>query len=107
MADKKPLSDVLNIRVDEALAREVDRIAEWRGTSASEVARQLIRHGVEVERQVQASMLRLPYELDTTKMRGRIVIEAKWEPLTRREVANMDELPDDPEGESLYFEDRQ
>ena len=74
---KQPLSDVLNIRVDEDLAREIERIAEWQGTSASEVARQLIRHGVEVERQAQASTLRLPYRWDLTKMRGRVVIEAK------------------------------
>jgi hypothetical protein len=102
---KQALSDVLNVRVDEDLAREVERIAQWQGTSASEVARQLIRHGVEVERQSQASMLRLPYSWDLTKMRGRVVIDAKWVPYTRREVWEMD-FPDveELEQESIWFQ---
>jgi predicted nucleic acid-binding Zn-ribbon protein len=35
--DKK--TDVLNLRLDPALAAEIQRIADWRGTSASEIAR--------------------------------------------------------------------
>lgn len=106
MTEKKPgLKDVLNIRVDEPLAREVERIAQVQGTSASEIARQLIRHGVEVERQAQASLLALPYEWDTSKMRGRVVIEAKWVPYTRREVFEMDNLdPDDIDDRAIWVE---
>lgn len=107
MTEKKQgFKDVLNIRVDEALSREVERIAQVQGTSASEVARQLIRHGVEVERQAQASMLALPYQWDTSKMRGRVVIDAKWEPYTRREVLDMD-YPDldELEERALWFEE--
>ena len=65
MTEKKQgLKDVLNLRVDEALSREVDRIAKVEGLSASEAARKLIGYGVEVQRQVEASYLRLPYSLD-------------------------------------------
>jgi hypothetical protein len=94
---KQQLSGVLNLRVDDALSGEIDRIAGVHGTSASEVARQLIRHGVEVERQVQASLLRVPYDWDTKKMPGRIVIEAKWSPYTRGELLRMDYPPEDDE----------
>ena len=70
MADKKQgLSDVLNLRVDEAVSREIDRIATVEGTSASEAARKLLGLGVEVQRQVEASYLRLPYALDRDKTR--------------------------------------
>jgi hypothetical protein len=97
MTEKQPMKDVLNIRVDEALGAEVERIAELQGTSASEAARHLIRRGVEVERQVEASKLRLPYEWDISKMPGRVVIEAKWQPYTRRQIAEMEYPPDDDE----------
>ena len=39
-ADKK--TDVMNLRLDPALAGEIQRIAEWRGTTASEIARELM-----------------------------------------------------------------
>jgi hypothetical protein len=91
MTDKKQsLSGVLNIRVDEALSREVDRIAKVEETSASEAARKLIGFGVEVQRQVEASYLRLPYTLDREKTEGRIVITAEWKPYTRRELWEME-----------------
>lgn len=83
---KQSLSGVLNLRVDDALSREIDRIAAVEGTSASEAARKLLGHGVEVQRQVEASYLRLPYSLDREKTSGRIVIEAAWKPYSRREL---------------------
>lgn len=83
---KQSLSGVLNIRVDEALSREVDRIAKVEGTSASEAARKLIGYGVEVQRQVEASYLRLPYTLDRDATEGHVVIEAQWKPYTPREL---------------------
>ncbi len=79
---KKPMSGVLNLRVDEALEREIDRIAAVQGTSASEAARTLIGLGVEVQRQVEASYLRLPYSLDRATTPGRVLIEAEWRPYT-------------------------
>lgn len=83
---KQALKDVLNIRVDEALSREIDRIAKVEGLSASEAARKLLGHGVEVQRQVEASFLKLPYSLDRETTQGRIVIEAAWKPYSRREL---------------------
>jgi hypothetical protein len=89
-AKKQALSGVLNIRVDEALSREVDRIAKVEEVSASEAARKLIAYGVEVQRQVEASYLRLPYTLDREKTSGRTVIEAAWKPYTQRELWEME-----------------
>jgi hypothetical protein len=88
---KQSLSGVLNVRVDEALSREVDRIAKVEETSASEAARRLIGFGVEVQRQVEASYLRLPYSLDREKTPGRVVITAEWRPYTRRELWEMED----------------
>ena len=88
---KQALKDVLNIRVDEALSREIDRIAKVEGLSASEAARKLLGHGVEVQRQVEASYLKLPYTLDREKTEGRIVIEAAWKPYSLRELYEMEE----------------
>ena len=39
-----------------------------------------------MQRQVEASYLRLPYSLDREKTEGRIVIEAAWKPYTQREL---------------------
>jgi hypothetical protein len=80
MTDAKK-TDVLNIRMDPGLAGEIQRIAEWRGTSASEIARELIRHGVAVERQLQAQELHRSYEvprISRDSERGYLKIEAKW-----------------------------
>jgi len=86
MTTKKTFNGVLNLRVDEALSREIDRIAKVEGTSASEAARKLLGHGVEVQRQIEASYLLLPYTLDRDKTEGRVVIEAAWKPFTQREL---------------------
>jgi hypothetical protein len=90
MTEKKQLSGVLNLRVDDALSNEIDRIAGVEGVSASEAARKLLGHGVEVQRQVEASMLRLPYTLDRESTSGRVVIEAAWKPYSRRELWEME-----------------
>jgi hypothetical protein len=89
VAQKKGLRGVLNLRVDDALAREIDRISKVEGLSASEAARKLLGYGVDVQRQVEASYLRLPYTLDTEKASGRVVIEAGWKPYTNRELWEM------------------
>ena len=91
MTAKKTFSGVLNLRVDEALSREIERIAKVEKTSASEAARKLLGHGVEVQRQVEASFLRLPYTLDRETTEGRIVIEAEWKPYTQRELWEMED----------------
>jgi hypothetical protein len=83
---KQSLSGVLNLRVDDALSREIDRIAAVEGTSASEAARKLLGLGVEVQRQVEASYLRLPYSLDREKTPGQVKVEAAWKPYSPREL---------------------
>jgi hypothetical protein len=83
---KQTLRGVLNLRVDEALSAEIDRIAAVEGLSASEAARKLLGYGVEVQRQVEASYLRLPYTLDRQKTEGRIVVDAAWKPYSQREL---------------------
>lgn len=91
-SDKK--TDVLNLRLDPALASEIQRIAEWRGTSASEIARELMRHGVAVERQLEAQELQRPYEysrIERDTDRGYLKIEARWVWFTPRELAEMED----------------
>src|SRR4051812_11116718 len=86
--DKK--TDVLNLRLDAALAAELQRMADWRGTSVSEIARELMRHGVTVERQLEAQELQRPYEhakIDRDPERGHLKIEARWVWYTPREIA--------------------
>lgn len=89
--DKK--TDVLNLRLDPALAQEIQRIAEWRGSSASEVARELMRHGVAVERQLEAQELHRSYEsprIERDAERGYLKVEARWVWYTPRELAEME-----------------
>lgn len=88
MTERK--TDVLNLRLDPALAKEIDRIAEWRGKTVSEVARELLTFGVTVERQLEASELQSPYlnrrprESDNVRVR----IEATLHVLSYRELAD-------------------
>ena len=91
-------TDVLNLRLDPALAAEIQRIATWRGTSASEIARELMRHGVAVERQLEAQELHRPYEhsrIERNADRGYLKIEARWVWYSARELAEQEaELSD-------------
>jgi hypothetical protein len=102
--DKK--TDVMNLRLDPGLAGEIQRIADWRGTSASEVARELMRHGVVVERQVEAQELQRPYEqskIERDRERGYLKIEARWIWYSPRELA---ELEQDESEWHEYFQSR-
>lgn len=49
------------MRLDEPLARELRRIAGARGTSESDVARGLLRYGIEVSRRLEAQSLAEPW----------------------------------------------
>ena len=88
---KQSLSGVLNLRIDDALSREVERIAKVDDTSSSEAARKLLAFGVEVQRRVEASYLRLPYTLNVAETPGRVVINAEWKPYTSRELWEMED----------------
>jgi hypothetical protein len=92
---KQPLKGVLNLRVDDALSQEIDRIAAVEETSASEAARKLLGLGVEVQRQVEASLLLLPYSLDREKTEGRVVIQAAWKPYSPRELWELENAIDE------------
>ena len=95
-AEKK--TDVMNLRLDPALAGEIQRIAEWRGTSASEIARELMRHGVAVERQLEAQELQRSYEsskIDRDAERGYLKVEARWVWYTPRELAEREAIEDE------------
>lgn len=90
--DKK--TDVLNLRLDPSLAGEIQRIAEWRGTSASEIARELMRHGVAVERKLQAQELERSFDYGPIARdpdRGYLKIDARWTWYTPRELAEAHE----------------
>ncbi len=92
---KQPLKGVLNLRVDDALSREIDRIAGIEGTSASEAARKLLGLGVEVQRQVEASYLLLPYTVDREQVEGRVVIQAGWKPYSPKELWEREQAIDE------------
>lgn len=88
--DKKPLREALNLRIDDILATEIDRIAKLREESASEVARRLLSYGAEVERRLEAQRLMQHYarEFDDD-IAGRVVISAEFVPYTWSEISDI------------------
>jgi predicted transcriptional regulator len=88
MTERK--TDVLNLRLDPSLAKEIDRIAEWRGKTASEVARDLLQYGVAVERDLEAEELKRPYgspRIDRNAENTRVLIDARYRFYTVAELA--------------------
>jgi hypothetical protein len=89
---ERKLKEVLNVRLDEPLAREIARIAAVRGTSESDVARSLLGFGVEVERRLQAQQYSQSFEWDRKeedpldRWPTTIDIEARERPMTDEEV---------------------
>jgi hypothetical protein len=99
--EKKPLREALNLRIDDGLAKEIDRIAAGKGESASEVARRLLGYGAEVERRLEAQKLMQHYgEEYGDDIAGRIVIRAEFVPYTWKEAA---ELKEDVESRGEYL----
>ena len=98
--NKRPLREALNIRIDDLLAREIDRIAAGRSESASEVARRLLGYGAEVERRLEAQKLMQHYgEEYGENIPGRIVIQAEFVPYSWKEAA---EIKEDMESRGEY-----
>jgi hypothetical protein len=62
MAREKVYSEVLNLRVDEAMSQEIKRIASKQGQPESETARALIDWGIEAHRAREVAMLKLRYD---------------------------------------------
>jgi metal-responsive CopG/Arc/MetJ family transcriptional regulator len=91
MTERK--SDILNLRLDPALAREIDRIADWRGKTASEVARDLLQYGIAVERDLEAEELKQPFgspRINRGAENTRVLIEAKYRFYTVAELARFE-----------------
>jgi hypothetical protein len=59
---ERKLREVLNVRLDEPLAREIARIAGGQRRSESDVARTLLGYGIEVLRRLEAERLGQPFE---------------------------------------------
>ena len=92
MTERK--TDILNVRLDPTIAAEIDRIASWRGQSASEVARELLGFGIAVERQLEAEELRRPYGSPPLNRRAENVdvsISAKFRFYTVAELGRIEE----------------
>lgn len=87
MTERK--TDVLNLRLDPKFAKEIERIADWRGKSVSEIARELLTFGVTVERQLEAEELRRPYTSGSSRESENVEIriDAKLHFLSYRELA--------------------
>jgi hypothetical protein len=87
---ERRLKEVLNVRLDVPLARELGRIAATEGRSESEVARTLLGYGIEVVRRLEADAFRRPFawkeEADDEPYPGVIEIEARWRPMTEAEI---------------------
>lgn len=84
MTRDRKLKEVLNVRLDEPLARELRRIATDKGRTESEVARELLSYGVEVARRLDAQRFSKPYgwEYRDRDEIGVVEIEARWRRLT-------------------------
>ena len=79
MPRERTYNEVLNLRVDEALSREIKRIAAHRETSESDTARLLLGWGVEAHRLMEARLLQRPYDAPEPRYPRRLVIDARWE----------------------------
>ena len=84
--------EILNVRLDEPLARELGRIAAVQGISESEVARTLLGYGIEVIRRLEAGRYSDPFEWarkredPDERWPTTIDIEARERPMTDEEV---------------------
>jgi hypothetical protein len=84
MAKEKIYSEVLNLRLDDAMSREIKRISRQREKPESETARMLIEWGIEAHRAREAALLHLRYDIENpVDQHGEplvLRIAARWEP---------------------------
>ena len=78
MAKEKTFTEVLNLRVDAGLSREIKRIAQQRETSESDAARMLLGWGVEAHRNMEAKVLMRPYDYEPPEF-TRMIVDVRWE----------------------------
>jgi hypothetical protein len=84
MTERK--TESLTLRLPERLQAEIERIAQRRGASASEVAREMLEHGARVERQIEAQELQRRYEFGPfDRADGTIEVQARFRQYTRLE----------------------
>jgi hypothetical protein len=98
VARERKLKEVLNLRIDAPLAKEIRRLAQTQGRSESEVARTLLGYGAEVERRLEAQRLMGHYASQNEDRAGRIEIRAEFVPYTRAEAAKIREELEDGGG---------
>jgi hypothetical protein len=91
MARERKLKEILNLRLDVPLAKEIRRLAQAQGRSESEVARTLLGYGAEVERRLEAQRLMGHYSSQDDDQPGRIEIQAEFVPYTWKEVEEIRE----------------
>jgi hypothetical protein len=86
----KKLREVLNVRLDEPLARELARIAATQNRTESDVTRTLLGYGIEVVRRLEADAFKQPFswqEEDEDEPYPTILeIEARRRPMTEAEI---------------------
>jgi len=75
VAREKTYSEVLNLRIDPALAAEVKRIAKQREASESDTARTLLGWGVEAHRAMEAKKLMRRYDAPEPESVMRVTVE--------------------------------
>lgn len=89
MTRPRKLREVLNVRLDEPLARELARIAGAEGRSESDIARRLLGYGIEVVRRLQAEEFSRPFswqeELED-EYPGVVEIKARWRAMSEEEI---------------------
>jgi hypothetical protein len=87
--DKK-LRDILNVRLDAQLAREIERIAVAERRSESEVARSLLGYGIEVVRRLEATDYARPFAwrepAEEEPYPHVVEIQARSRPMTEEEI---------------------
>jgi hypothetical protein len=88
---ERKLKEVLNLRLDVPLAKEIRRLAQAQARSESEVARTLLGYGAEVERRLEAQRLMGHYSRQDDDRPGRVKIEAEFVPYTHAEAQEIRE----------------
>ena len=89
MAKEKVYSEVLNLRIDEAMSKEIKRIGTQAGEADSETARKLIEWGIEAHRAREAAMLQLRYDQTTA-------YDRYGEPMVLQVIAQWVPAPEEP-----------
>jgi hypothetical protein len=94
MTRERKLREILNVRLDQPLARELARIAGAQNRSESEVARTLLSYGIEVVRRLEVDAFKRPFEWQLPEEEDAypeiVEIQARWRRMTDVELAERD-----------------